>query len=230
MIATVLTSLLFASVSTSGGVNLWREPQSDTTPADDALARSDGSSTDVREAPEQGEGASLDVPAWVEAVLQVLFTMFGVAVAIALLAMAWRERPRLRWRRILGGPTDFEVLPDVAAAVVNEAAAQRAALLNGAPRNAIVRCWLRLEHDVAAVGLSPNPADTSAEFTERVLARYAVDSQAIHELAALFREARFSDHLLDESARLAALDALDRLHDALSEAVVDAGPTVGLST
>ena len=83
------------------------------------------------------------------------------------------------------------------------------------PRNAIVQCWLRLEGDVAAAGLLRNSADTSAEFTERVLGRYSVDSEAIQELAALYREARFSQHSLDESARQLALDALDRLHQAL---------------
>ena len=91
-----------------------------------------------------------------------------------------------------------------------------AALLDGAPRNAIVQCWLQLERDVAAAGLRRDPADTSLEFTERVLARYAVDSEAIDDLAARYREARFSDHQLDESARDAALAALDRLHQTLA--------------
>lgn len=232
--ATAVTSLLFASVSTSGGVNLWTEPQFDTTPAERSPVRSEGSSDgtpEPLEQPEQGDGWSLDLPAWVDAVLLVLFTMVGMAVLVALAAVAWRERPRLRWRRTWRGPADFEALPDVAAAVVDEAAAQRVALLSGAPRNAIVRCWLRLEHDVAAVGLSRNAADTSAEFTERVLSRYAVDAEAIHELAGLYREARFSEHPLDESSRQAALDALDRLHHALSARVADAHePTVGAWT
>ncbi|MGA9276194.1 DUF4129 domain-containing protein, partial [Ilumatobacter sp.] len=101
-------------------------------------------------------------------------------------------------------------------------AVQRAALLDGAPRNAIVRCWMQLERDVAAAGLRRDPADTSLEFTERVLARYAVDSSAIEELAARYREARFSDHELVEDDRQAALMALDRLHRTLAEARSDA--------
>ena len=52
----------------------------------------------------------------------------------------------------------------------------------------------------------------------------ALDPQAITELTALYREARFSDHLLDESDRRAALDALERLHHALG------GSTVGAAT
>ena len=107
----------------------------------------------------------------------------------------------------------------MAAAIVEEAAAQRAALLTGEPRNAIVRCWLQLENDVAAVGLTRDPSDTSAEFTARVVGRYTVDRDAIDDLAALYREARFSRHPIDESARRAALDALDRLHLALGEVV-----------
>jgi hypothetical protein len=55
-----------------------------------------------------------------------------------------------------------------------------------------------------------------------VLARYTVDPEAITELAALYREARFSDHLLDESHRRTALDALDRLHHTLGDSTIGA--------
>ncbi len=219
VIATALTSLLFATVTTSGGVNLWGEPQWDVSPRNPQPIQVDESAPDIVEPPvpfAPGEPRSLDLPEWLDAMLRVLFTIVGTATIIAILILAWRERPRLRWRRRKKGSGDFEVLPDVATAVVDEAEAQRAALLSGAPRNAIVQCWLRLEQDVASVGLVRREADTSAEFTERVLATYAVDSRAIHDLAALYREARFSQHPLGETARAEALDALDRLHTALA--------------
>ncbi|MEM8904838.1 MAG: DUF4129 domain-containing protein [Actinomycetota bacterium] len=100
--------------------------------------------------------------------------------------------------------------------MVEDAAAQRAALAAGSPRNGIVRCWLRLEEEVVGAGIPRDPAETSAEFTERVLTRSAVEPEAIRDLAALYREARFSEHELGEPARLAALDALDRLHRTLA--------------
>ena len=86
--------------------------------------------------------------------------------------------------------------------------AQLAALAHGSPRNAIVACWLRLEDDVAAAGLPRHVAETSAEFTTRVLASYSLDPSAVIELAALYREARFSLHTMEQADRDRALVAL----------------------
>lgn len=232
VIAFVLTSALFAAVATSGGVGLWAEPQWEPSPQTQEPVESDASSS-IDEFPVEPETSGrepLEFPDWIEAIFRVVLIAAVVGLLIALAIAAWRRRPRLRWRRRLVGE-DFEVLPDVAAAIVDEAAAQRTVLRSGTPRNAIVQCWLRLEHDVANVGLTRNPADTSAEFTERVLSRYTVDSAAIHELSALYREARFSEHALDESARTAALDALERLHQALTDSMgAEIDPVVGAST
>jgi hypothetical protein len=104
------------------------------------------------------------------------------------------------------------VMPDVALAVSADADEQRAALLRGAPRNAIVECWLRLEAAVIASGVVRNPSDTSSELTSRVIATCAVDQSSIARLAALYREARFSTHPMGEGERAAAMDALDALH------------------
>jgi Domain of unknown function (DUF4129) len=216
VIAALLIASLFASVATSGGVGMWTEPQWDPAPPTQEPVEIDTSGFDLdpTDEPEQTDRDPIELPGWIEAVFRVLLVTAGVAIGIALLIAAWRHRPRLRFRKRVVGD-DFEALPDVAAAIVDEATAQRATLQTGSPRNAIVQCWLRLERDVASVGLQRHPADTSAEFTQRVLARYSVDSRAIGELAALYREARFSTHPLDESARVAALDALDRLHQTL---------------
>jgi hypothetical protein len=220
--ATALVCLLFATVSTSGGVNLWGEPQWDPTPRErDPIELEIAVAEDEPlQLQDQNDGDAFVIPAWITAVLQVILVGIVAAAAVALALAAWRNRPRLRWRRRQASD-DFEVQPDVAAAVVGQAAVQRAALLDGAPRNAIVHCWLQLERDVAAAGLRRDPADTSLEFTERVLARYTVDSEAIEDLAARYREARFSDHQLDESDRDAALAALERLHRTLAATQVE---------
>ncbi len=216
VVATFATALLLASVSTSGGVGLWQAPDWEISPSDDLAPPADDTIATQPPPPPPGtDPTPLVLPGWLEAVIQVLIVAAAIAAALTMTTEAWRRRPDLRWRRRRRGSVDFEVLPDVAAAVVDEAVEQRAALLGGTPRNAIVRCWLRLEQDVAAAGLPRDPADTSAEFTERVLASYSVDPGAIRELAALYREARFSRHALDESARRTAMDALDRLHRAL---------------
>lgn len=223
VISAALACLLFAIVSTSGGVDLWGAPQWDPTTGQPTPIEIDVGQRGEPRPADLSQDDPLRLPEWIAAIIRVLLVVTVFATVIALLVTAWRKRPRLRWRGRLASD-DFEVLPDVAAAVIKQAAGQRAALLDGTPRNAIVRCWLQLERDVAAVGLDRDPADTSLEFTERVLARYTVDPEAITNLATLYREARFSDHPLDESNRQAALDALDRLHHTLRDATIGAAP------
>ncbi len=216
-IAAVLVGVLFATVATSGGVGLWREPTWDPT-----LPAAEPIEIDVLDQPadtvppEQSAVEPVELPGWIESIVRVVALSVVLAGAVALVAWAFRNRPRISWRGRTREQTDFDVLPDIAAAIVDEAAARRAALLTGAPRNAIVRCWLQLEGDVAGAGLVRDPSDTSADFTERVLSRYTVDSDAIHRLGRLYREARFSEHELGEASRDAAVQALDGLHQALA--------------
>ena len=238
LVVAALVCVLFATVSTSGGVDLWQAPEWEPAPIDRTPIEIDSEPIEFEAPPPpQGDDGSTDLPRWLVVVLQVIAVGLAAALAVALLLTAWQRRPRLRWRR-RSGNVAFDALPDVAATVVARAGAQRAALLEGAPRNAIVQCWRRLELDVAEAGLRRDPADTSLEFTERVLARYSVDPGAIHELAARYREARFSDHDLVEADREAALAALDRLHRTLADTGSDTGsntalgasdPTVGAS-
>ena len=95
-------------------------------------------------------------------------------------------------------------------------------LRGGTPRNAIVQCWIVLEDAVAATGHGRMPSETSAEFTARVIGERAVDATAIGELAALYREARFSRHELDEHHRGAAVEAVERLRRQLRSAAASA--------
>ncbi|MEP1124311.1 MAG: DUF4129 domain-containing protein [Ilumatobacter sp.] len=217
VIAAVLVGVLFAAVATSGGVDLWREPTWDPS-----LPERDPIEIEVPERPdetlplEQSEVEPVELPGWVEAIVRVVAMGVVLAGAVALVAWAVQRRPRFSVRGRRRQQADFDVLPDIAAAIIDEAESRRAALLTGAPRNAIVRCWLQLERDVADAGLVRDPSDTSADFTERVLSRYTVDSDAIHRLGNLYREARFSQHELGEASRDAAVDALDGLHRALA--------------
>jgi hypothetical protein len=58
-------------------------------------------------------------------------------------------------------------------------------------------------------------AETSAEYTTRVLAAAGLDGEAITTLAALYREARFSTHALGETDRRRAAAALRTVHASL---------------
>jgi hypothetical protein len=139
-----------------------------------------------------------------------------VAVAFAARAV-WRRR----WRPPPAAPlVDFDVLPaakEIAERLTEDAEAQRAAIAHGEPRNGIVRCWLLLQESIAAAGIPPGQAETSTEFTVRVLHTLDLDPRAIQQLSELYREARFSHHPLGEDARAKAAAALDVLHADLAQ-------------
>ena len=152
--------------------------------------------------------------AWVDTLLTVLTlsaAMIGVVLLVRwILRILWRKRGS---RRRNPPEVPFEVLPEVALALVNDAPAQFASLEEGSPRNAIVACWLRLEEVAGEAGVPSQPAETSTEFTTRVLGALAFDPAMIKGFAALYREARFSRHELGEPARRAAVAVLHSLYD-----------------
>ncbi len=163
-------------------------------------------------------------PAWVRAL--------AVAVNVAALLLAgylllrYAGRPalagwRVRWRRRRRGgrgahhEPEIEVLAPsraVAQEMVADARAQRAELLGDTPRNAVVACWHRFESQGEAAGLVRRPWETSSEFAIRVLDLVEAYQPAVSRLAALYREARFSEHELTEEHRQEALAALDEIH------------------
>ena len=88
-------------------------------------------------------------------------------------------------------------------------------LLDGHPRNAIVACWDRFEEQAERVHASRKPWETSSEFTLRLLEAVSADDAAVSRLESLYREARFSEHDIDESRRQAAVEALRAIHASL---------------
>lgn len=215
MLAGIIVAVLFAAVAAGGDVPLAeRSPQ---------FASDSGSAEPVTTIPplatdfgQVDPRPPLELPAFLEVIARVVFAACLAVFAAMVAVFLWRRRPRLRlprWRR--GTRADFDVLDDVVASIAADAEAQRAALDRGTPRNAIVECWLRLEATVVDAGVERAPADTSSELTERVLATCQIDSTAISTLAALYREARFSEHPMGEGSRRSAIDALEIVHDGL---------------
>ena len=101
-------------------------------------------------------------------------------------------------------------------AVAEDAHAHLAALRQGAPRDAIITCWMSLELTMRRIGLEPDEAETPTELVQRVLSAYPVERAPIERLAALYREARFSSHEIPETSRSLAVGAIERLHTELS--------------
>lgn len=150
----------------------------------------------------------------------VQFAAVAMALYLCFRVSRWGRRlRRVRRPRLAAAPDlPFEVLEEpqrVVKAIVSDAAGQREVLLEGVPRNGIVACWHRFETQAATVGLAREPWETSSEFTLRLLDLISAEPWAVGELAALYREARFSDHELGEESRARAVAALDALHHEL---------------
>ena len=113
---------------------------------------------------------------------------------------------------------DFDVLddPDPLIEEIRQGADdQFEVLLGGHPRNAIVACWDRFEEQAERIHASRRPWETSSEFTLRLLDAVSADAAAVSRLEALYREARFSAHEIDEGRRQAAVEALRAIHASL---------------
>lgn len=138
-------------------------------------------------------------------------------VAAGLLAflatVVMRRNRRQKWATT---SLDEEVVDAVAALgipprIAETTERQLRTIHEGTPRNAIVACWMELDQTCRETGLARSPAETSTEFTARVLSHYAVAADAVDTLATLYREARFSEHTLSERHRQQAVAALEQI-------------------
>lgn len=94
--------------------------------------------------------------------------------------------------------------------------AGRDAVLNRAitdPREAIVACFAAMEAALADLGgaVTPQDADTPEEVLRRGIEAASLPDEAASTLLRLFREARYSTHLMDEQDRADADTALGAL-------------------
>jgi hypothetical protein len=205
---------LALTVASSGTVRVWSEP-----PAQYDVEVRPATTDDIRsDLPDLGDliaNESTTNNSW----LSRMFAVVGLVVLLALayvVVSSWGRVGRARARVTRATTTSLTALDAPAGSDVElDEAAQFDALAHGEPRNAIVACWLRLEDDVAAAGWPRHAAETSAEYTARVLAAAGLDGEAVTALAALYREARFSSHPLSEDDRNRAAAALRTVHESL---------------
>ena len=198
-----------------GPPQLRREPSASSTasPSDSA-----GGEPDANDAAENDGSTAGDLLVNVLTALLVV----GAVVTVGLLGYSAhrglrRLREAVRERRGEADPEEagFEVIDAptrLARALTEDQERQRALLEEGSPRNGIVQCWHRFEELAAEAGLGRKVWETPGEFALRLLATVEADEDAAYRLTLLYREARFSHHELDESARDEALEALVTIH------------------
>jgi len=99
------------------------------------------------------------------------------------------------------------------------------------PRRAIIAAYARMERVLAASGSARLPAETPDEYLARVLRDLELTPDAVGRLTALFTQAKFSHHDLDNAMKESAIAALEQVRDELRSlraapaAPSDASPT-----
>ena len=167
------------------------------------------------------------LPAFVIAAIQLIAAGLGLWVVYLILRYAWRNMPRMSSRSV--PRQTLHALPALPDDLVQSAEARLALLRDGEPRNAIVACWVDLEDSASAAGLPRHPAETSAEYTIRVLHTWDVAPAALGGLAELYREARYSRHPVTEAHRALAIEKLTVVHADLRRVADEAAAAAALA-
>jgi Domain of unknown function (DUF4129) len=162
--------------------------------------------------PQQARHSSGSAWVFFELVSYLVLGACVVVLCIYVVSATWSNRrasrERLREAALVRDAIEASTVPAV---LVTSTEEQLRAIRKGTPRNAIVACWWQLERASEATGFPRFASETSAEFTKRVLGRYSVRPSTIETLAALYREARFSVHVMAEDDREQAVSALEQV-------------------
>ncbi|WP_243878176.1 DUF4129 domain-containing protein [Streptomyces sp. SUK 48] len=106
----------------------------------------------------------------------------------------------------------------------------RRALLDGTDaRAAVIACYATMEESLAASGVARRASDSPQDLLERATAGGLPARAAVGELTALFREARYSTHPMDDGHRDRAAAALTEIADGLRARTAGSGAAAGAS-
>lgn len=152
---------------------------------------------------------------------QAEFAWIPVLVVVALAAAALAAYVLASRRRAAPPAGDETVLAEQLADVLDDTLDDLRAEPD--PRRAVVAAFARLERALAAVGAPRSHAETADEYVTRVLGLLDVDPEAVGRLTALFVQAKFSQHAIDDRMKTAAIDALEQVRDDLRRAARTAG-------
>jgi hypothetical protein len=151
---------------------------------------------------------------------QVVLVLLLVAVAAGMVVLGVllvRHRPRLR-RGPPVHPSAVSPGSDRPQAIPEAVDQALLAVEQPDAREAVVQAWLRLGTAAAQAGTPARAAETATEYAERLAAVHGLPATSVHRLAALYREARFSDHPVRDDQRDAARAELTALRAALAAA------------
>ena len=157
--------------------------------------------------PEPAQG----LPDWVGTATLILL---GAGALLLVIGLCWAlVRDYLRRRPARTGRHDprrpQRTAEDLVAAL--DAGLEELSDTDRDPRRAVIACWVRLEDAAAAAGTPRHPGDSPTDYVGRLLAEQRVDAGVLAALLAVYREARYATHTVDDQMRQQARSALERL-------------------
>ncbi|MEU6971063.1 DUF4129 domain-containing protein [Kitasatospora aureofaciens] len=152
----------------------------------------------------------------------VLFIALLVLAAAVALLLGVVVLLRLRLPRDRREPTVLPAAADASpeTALAEAVASGRRALEGTDARAAVIACYAAMEGSLAASGLPRHAWESPTELLRRALSDARIDAAGARELTALFREARYSTHRMDDDQVRRARTALD----AIAARLVDTMP------
>ncbi len=212
VLAWLLVAALFAQLrlpQLDGGPS--PQPQPGAPPTGTAPAAGDPPTP----APDPGAGDA------VFSYLLVSFAVLLAAVLVGAILLRIRERRRdpqappaadIPGGQAAAGPGSLALAAERGLAEVGD--------LSREPRAAIIACYAAMEHALAdSPGAAPQESDTPSEVLARAVEHDAIHPGSATELVALFAEARFSTHVMNEGHRETAERALRLVLDELRSPV-----------
>lgn len=153
------------------------------------------------------------LPTWAAWTLAALVAVGLLYAATRLLRHLTRHPPRINVARL---GADTGVLTEANAQILQSGLAAAIQILSAdtADRdlgNAVVQAWQGLQDASAAAGLHRRPAETTSEFTTRILYRSRRSAEPIAVLLSLYQRVRFGEHAPHRDEIAAARHSLDVL-------------------
>src|SRR5690606_35295363 len=152
---------------------------------------------------------------WLATTMTVIAALILGAGAVAVVWLLVRHRRRLRLRFAFSGPVhqaateQDEGADDEAVTAAVRAGLEALDDEDGDPRRAVIACWPSLEAAAMNAGVERRPDDAPADLVARLLRTYDVDPEVLHDLAALYRRARYAPADVDVAMRTQARAPLE---------------------
>jgi len=158
------------------------------------------------------------MPGWLQAVLGVLCVTLVVTFFAAVLYVAIRNAlARARLAALQIDESDVDALEERRQAMIDALDSGIAELArdDSDPRSAVIICWVRLEEVADAAGTPRAVTDTPTDLVGRLLAEHQVSTEALTNLADLYRAARYGIGEISTDMRDRARAALVQLRGEL---------------